>query len=56
MGFDDAILAQTTMQLFATDDLDEGAKPEKTLAPAPAKKKPLKSLAPKSESAVRERP
>ncbi len=54
---DDAILAQTTMQLFATDDLDTGPKAEKTLAPAPAKKKPLKSLAPKSESAyaIRER-
>lgn len=54
---DDAILAQTTMQLFATDTFDSGPKPEKTLAPAPAAKKPLKTLAPRSDSAfaVRER-
>ncbi|HRV60762.1 MAG TPA: hypothetical protein P5138_09030, partial [Solirubrobacterales bacterium] len=54
---DDAILAQTTMQLFATDDFDHGPGPEKSLAPAPAARKPLKSLAPKSDSAyaVRER-
>jgi len=54
---DDAILAQTTMQLFATDDFDAGPKPEKTLAARPAPKQQLKSLAPRSDSAfaVRER-
>lgn len=54
---DDAILAQTTMQLFATDDFHDGPAPVKSLASAPASKKPLKSLAPKGESAyaVRER-
>lgn len=45
------------MQLFATDGFDDSPPPEKSLAPAPTKKKPLKSLAPRSESAyaVRER-
>lgn len=54
---DDAILAQTTMQLFATDELDESPAAPKTLASAPAKKQPLKTLAPRSDSAfaVRER-
>lgn len=48
---DDAILAQTTMQLFATDGLDEGPAPEKSLARPVEKKAPLKSLAPRSDSA-----
>ncbi|MCC6755244.1 MAG: DEAD/DEAH box helicase family protein [Solirubrobacterales bacterium] len=54
---DDAILTQTTMQLFATEELDQGPRPPKTLAPAPAAKRPLKSLAPRQETAfaVRER-
>lgn len=54
---DDAILAQTTMQLFATDEFDAGPKPEKTLAPKPVEKKPLKTLAPREDSAyaIRER-
>lgn len=54
---DDAILAQTTMQLFATDELDDGPKPEKTLASKPSRKPQLKTLAPRDESAyaVRER-
>ncbi|MBN8867117.1 MAG: DEAD/DEAH box helicase family protein [Solirubrobacterales bacterium] len=54
---DDAILAQTTMQLFATDDLDETPAAEKSLRSAPAKKQPLKTLKdrPDSAFAIRER-
>ncbi|HMT04553.1 MAG: DEAD/DEAH box helicase family protein [Solirubrobacterales bacterium] len=54
---DDAILAQTTMQLFATDDLDQSPAPMKTLSSSPAKKPELKTLAPREDSAyaIRER-
>lgn len=54
---DDAILAQTTMQLFATDDFDDRPPRERTLASNPGRKPELKTLAPKDESAyaIRER-
>ena len=54
---DDAILTQTTMQLFATEELDDGPRQPKTLASNSSARQPLKTLAPKEESAyaIRER-